>query len=117
MYWFWHSSTQYFLDSLVARSLDEQFSLTALAHIEIVTGIKAFHSLACGETDAGVAVVLQPNQDHSKGQGSTIEESRNAFKDWLIGDITHTWKALIKVFRDMGMKNVVQSIEDLFTVS
>ena len=80
-----------------------------------MTGIKAFHSLACGETDAGVAGVLQPNQPN--GQGSTIEESRNAFKDWLIRDHTHTWKALIKVFRYMGMKNVVQSIEDLFTVS
>ena len=113
MYWLWHSSTQYFLDSLEARSLDEQFSLTALAHIEIVTGIKAFHSLACGETDAGIAAVLRPN---SKGR-STIEHSRKAFNEWLIRDNTHTWKALIKVFRHMGMKDVVQSIEDLFTVS
>ena len=109
--------TQYFLDSLEARSLDEQFSLTALAHIEIVTGIKAFHSLACGETDADAAVLLQGDLDDLTGQGSTIKHSRVAFNEWVIRDVTHTWKALVKVFRDMGMQNVAQSIEDLFTVS
>ena len=89
---------------LVVRSLDEQISLGALEHIQIVgetKGTDIFHTLA--STNMGIGIVAD--------KGTTAKP----VLEWMArnsGNQAPTWKVLLEVFRIIKMKEVADKIEE-----
>ena len=76
----------------------DDFSLSALAHLEVGPGLSIFDSLAAPlKQDRGMFASVFQRWDNNRGAQPT------------------TWKELLGFLRDSDMDDVAKSIEDLFT--